>query len=225
MTKRTVLVSGCSGAGKSFTGDYLEMMCGFYHVDGDTFMISKEPEHVILKDNLVKAFYDYWLQEKSAPRELWVPYYQGLIELIKKAHETHTDVVVSHSVYHRESRDYFRSQLPDYIFIQLNLCEEELLKRHVKRFKAFADTKGKSIEDAYDMIYKEPYSMENFLKQSKKTLKGLQPLEQDEILSYAIDASTDERYKRLHDILKLPPPQDTIPVDDIANKNYGRWKK
>jgi gluconate kinase len=225
MAKRTVLVSGCSGAGKSFTGDYLEMMCGFYHVDGDTFMISKEPAHVILKDNLIKAFYEYWLLEKTAPLELWIPYHQAIVELVKKAHETHNDVVVSFSVYNREARDYFRSQLPDYVFIQLHLDEEELVKRHIKRFKAFADAKGQTVEETYESFYKEPYTMDNYLKQTRKVLVGLQPLEQDEILSFAIDVNNDDKYKKLHDALKLPPPQDVIPVEEIANRNYGRWKK
>ena len=67
----------------------------------------------------------------TAPREISVPYHQAIIELAKKAHETHSDVVVSFSVYNREARDYFRSQLPDYIFIQLHLDEEELVKRHI----------------------------------------------------------------------------------------------
>ena len=54
-----------------------------------------------------------------------------LLNWLKKAHETHSDAVVSFSVYNREARDYFRSQLPDYIFIQLHLDEEELVKRHI----------------------------------------------------------------------------------------------
>ena len=77
MSKKTVLISGCSGAGKSFTGDYLEMLFGFNHVDGDKFMLSTEPVHKELAKNLTKAFYDYWFDEKPAPQELWEPYYKG----------------------------------------------------------------------------------------------------------------------------------------------------
>ncbi|XP_012563677.2 uncharacterized protein LOC101236463 isoform X1 [Hydra vulgaris] len=224
MTKRTVLISGCSGAGKSFTGDYLEMMCGFYHVDGDTFIISKEPEHVEWKTNLMKAFYEYWFDEKSAPRELWEPYYQGVANLVKKAHESNSEVVVSISVYNREVRDFFRLQFPHYIFILLNLSEDELVRRHIKRFEAFAESQSKTIEEVYQEIYKEPYSMDNYLKQTKRILKGFQPIAKDEVLSFAIDVS-DEMYKTLHDVLQLPPPQGIIPIEDIANKNYKRWKK
>jgi gluconate kinase len=225
MTKRTVLMSGCPGSGKSFLGDYLEMMCGFSHVDGDIFILSKEPAHVELKNNLFKAHIHYWIEKKSAPSELWKPYYQELFGLVEKAHEKNSNVVVSAVVLQREVRDYLRVQFPDHVFILLVLSENELVERRTKRLQAIAESQKTTLEQAYKDMFKDDYSTDTYSKRTRKILEGLQPIENDEVLSFTIDASTDEKYTNLHDVLQLPPPQPVIPVEEIASINYERWKR
>jgi gluconate kinase len=225
MIRRTVLISGCPGSGKTFVGDYLEMMCGFSHLDGDIFMLSKEPGHAELKDNLLKAHNNYWIEKKPAPGELWKPYYQELFGLVKKAHEKNASVVVSGVVLQREVRDYFRLQFPNYIFVLLVLPENELAERRTKRLEAIAESQNKTVEQAYKEMFNDSYSTDLYLKRTKKALEGLQPIEHDEVLSFTIDAGTDEKYRILHDILQLPPPQPIIPVQEIATINYERWKR
>ena len=99
------------------------------------------------------------------------------------------------------------------------------MKRHLKRFKAFAETIGKTMEQEYEDRYKEPYTIEGFEKNAKNILRGLQPIRSDEILSFTIDFSSGDLFKNLNKCLNLPPPPDVIPIEDIANKNYSRWEK
>jgi len=225
MMKRTVLISGCPGSGKSFIGDYLEMVGGFAHVDGDIFFLSKEPEHVDLKNNLLEAHIHYWIEKKSAPSELWKPYYQELFGLVEKAHEKNSNVVISAVALQREVRDYFRLQFPNHVFILLVLSENELVARRIKRLEAIAESQKMTMEQAYKDMFNDHYSADTYLKRTKKALEGLQPIEKDERLSFTIDASADDKYKILHDALQLPPPQSVIPVEEIANVNYERWKR
>ncbi|HRI66399.1 MAG TPA: AAA family ATPase [Polyangium sp.] len=225
MMKRTVFISGCPGSGKSFLGDYLETMCGFSHVDGDIFILSKESRHVELKNNLFEAHINYWIEKKSAPRELWQPYYQELFGLVEKAHEKNSNVVVSAVVLQREVRDYLRAQLPNHIFILLVVSENELVERRLRRLRAIAESQKKNMAQAYKDMFNDSYSDDTYLKRTQKVLQGLQPIENDEVLSFTIDAGTDEKYKSLHEALQLPPPQPVIPVEDIASINYERWKR
>lgn len=225
MMKRIVLISGCPGSGKTFVGDYLEMMGGFSHVDGDTFFLSKDPEQAKLKNNLLEAHTHYWIEKKSAPGELWKPYYQELFGFIEKAHEKNSNVVVSGVVLQREVRDYWRLQFPEHVFIFLALPENELVARRIRRLEVIAESQKMTIEQAYEEMFHEPYSADTYLKRTKKALEGLQPIEKDEPLSFTIDASADDKYEILHDVLQLPPPPPVIPVEDIALINYERWKR
>jgi gluconate kinase len=225
MMKRTVLISGCPGSGKTFVGDYLERMCGFSHVDGDIFMQSREPEHAKLTKNLLEAHNHYWIEKKSAPSELWKPYYQELFGLVEKEHEKTSNVVISGVVLQREVRDYFRLQFPNYIFVLLVLSENELVERRNKRLEAIAESQKISMEQAHREMFNDHYSPDTHLKRTKKALNGLQPIESDEALSFTIDASTDDKFKILHDVLQLPPPPPVIPIEDIALVNYERWKR
>lgn len=223
--KRTVLISGCPGAGKSFFGDYLEMTAGFSHIDGDIFFFSREPEHTKFKNNLLQAHVHYWNEKKTAPSELWKPYYQELFDLIEKAHKKHSNVVISAIALRREVRDYWRLQFPEHVFILLALAENELVARRIKRLEAIAAFQKMTIAQAYEDMFKDHYSADTYLKRTKKALEGLQPIEKDESLSFTIDASADDKYAILHDVLQLPPPPPVIPVEDIALINYERWKR
>ena len=56
-------IGGRSGAGKSFTGDYLNVVCDFVHIDGDCCFHSDDPIQKDLTANLIKCYYSYWFDE------------------------------------------------------------------------------------------------------------------------------------------------------------------
>lgn len=72
-----VWVSGPSGGGKSFTGDYLETLHGFKHIDGDQAFFSGgmyldstictpqilkmlDAQQIEYKNGIIKSFYSHW---------------------------------------------------------------------------------------------------------------------------------------------------------------------
>lgn len=228
--RKLVWISGCSGSGKSFTGDYLETCCGFFHVDGDECFHSKDAECIKLKDGLVQAFYKFWFDEQSAPAKLWHPYYAFLAQRVSAA-PAGKDVVVTGSVYHREVRDHLRQLFPSIIYIQLNCAEYELVNRHFKRFEKYAEAKKQTIHEAWFELYgKEQgeYRSEKFMKQTLQILRGLQPLQPEEALCYSINSTIQDGslFERLHQTIGLSPPLplEDIPIHFIAQKNYNRWK-
>ena len=136
---RTVWLSGNSGAGKTFTGDYLARVCGFFHVDGDAAFFSGDADAKACFSEFVKAF-DFWFKSESAPSALWQPHLARQCAAVRAARAAgHADVVVSLTVYHREARDFLRAQLPEHDFVLLRCGADELVRREQHEPVARAD--------------------------------------------------------------------------------------
>ena len=226
---RIVWLSGNSGAGKTFTGDYLSLFCGFTHIDGDALSRSTNPADLALFANLVKAF-DYWFESKTAPPDLWHLYYLRQCAASREAALIgDADVVISLTVYHRETRDFIRAQLPDLTFIVLAVSKPELLRRARVRFAEYAKAKNQPFDRAYETamgLSEGTFSDAFFDSQTLSITRGLQPLEQDEVQCYEIDASDGAPWSQLHEILGLVgrPVPTQIEIDQIAAVNYERFK-
>jgi adenylate kinase family enzyme len=129
-----VWLSGNSGAGKTFTGDALAHLAGFAHIDGDELMWSQEPTEKALWGGLVAAFW-HWFEGRPAPAELWQPLYALQCARVRAALAAgHPRVVVSLTVYHRETRDFLRRELPEHVYVLLRCGREELVQRARTRF-------------------------------------------------------------------------------------------
>lgn len=221
---RTVWLSGNSGAGKTFTGDYLERMCGFFHVEGDAGAFSTDPAERALFVQFVKAF-EFWFRSEPAPPEFWHAYLEHQCALVNAARAAgREDVVVSLTVYHREARDFIRAQLPDHEYIILQCDANELVRRARIRFAEYAAVCGQTFEECFVSQYKEPYSDAAFEAQTRRIMRGLQPLEPDEARTHVIDVTEGSPWSELHSLLGLPEPSDAIPVEEIARINYARFK-
>merc|ERR1711920_251466 len=112
------------------TGDYLGEVRGFLHLDGDEDMRKPDvPELAAATQGLIKAFAGYWFKDKTAPAELWHPYYQLLINKCFEAKRAHEDrrIVVSMSVYRQEVRDFLRGQLGDDLLILKLDCDVDIV--------------------------------------------------------------------------------------------------
>ena len=221
---RTVWLSGNSGAGKTFTGDYLERVCGFYHVEGDAAAFSTDAADRAIFAEFVKAF-THWFKSEPAPPALWQPYFDRQIAAVRAAHANgKPDVVVSLTVYHREVRDYLRAALPEHDFILLRCDSAELVRRARVRFEQYAKVCGQTFEACFETSNKEPYSDAAFEAQTRRIMQGLQPLEPDEVRTYELDVTDGAPWRALHELLRLPPPPAVIPIDEIAKINYARFK-
>jgi len=226
MPGHVVWLSGNSGAGKTFTGDYLERCAGFKHIDGDELYWSTTSEEKGLFASLVKAF-NFWFEGNPAPIELWHPYFHSVLSRVRAASAAHTDVCISLTVYHRETRDFLRAQLPEHTFVLLRVSAPELIRRARVRFTEYAKSRGQPFNIAFEQAHGMPagsFSDAEFDTRTLSIMRGLQPLAADEEHCYELDADDGAPWTALHALLGLPPPPATIPVEEIAEVNYARFR-
>ncbi|OEU08599.1 hypothetical protein FRACYDRAFT_249491 [Fragilariopsis cylindrus CCMP1102] len=114
---KIVYIVAVSGCGKSFTGDYLETMHGFHHVDGDFPAKNCHiPKHKELTTSVLKCYFSYVNKEEGpedGPEELWKPYFEEIanqtIDAAKKGSDQH--VVLSHATYRQAWREFVVKKL------------------------------------------------------------------------------------------------------------------
>jgi phosphopantetheine adenylyltransferase/gluconate kinase len=222
-----VWLSGNSGAGKTFTGDYLARCAEFTHIDGDELFWATTPAEKGLFSNLVKAF-DHWFEGASAPVELWHPYFHVVLSRVRAAATTSARVCISLTVYHRETRDFLREHLPEHIFVLLRVSAPELLRRARVRFAEYAKSRGQPFERAFEEAHGLPagsFTDADFTARTRAIMRGLQPLAPDEARCHELDADDGAPWAPLHALLGLPPPPTVVPVEEIAEVNYARFRK
>ncbi len=222
---RIVWLSGNSGAGKTFTGDFLAMCAGFEHIDGDELMWSEAPEDKRLWGGLVASF-AHWFEGRAAPPEQWQPVYALQCARARAALAAgRANVVVSLTAYHRETRDFLRQQLPELVYIQLRCSREELVARARARFAEYAASRGETVAAAYERTHGAPYSEAAWLKQTHDIMRGLMPVEAGERGCHELDVTDGRPWRALYALLGLGEPPADVPVAAIAAVNYARFKK
>jgi gluconate kinase len=222
-----VWLSGNSGAGKTFTGDALQALAGFHHLDGDELMWSQDPAEKALWAGLVAAF-AHWFEGRPAPPEQWQPLFALQCARVRAALAAgHARVVVSLTVYHRETRDYLRAHLPGHVFVLLRCGREELVRRARVRFAEYAASRGESIAAAYEHAHGAPYSEEAWLQGTHAIMRGLMPLAAEERGCHEVDVTDGRPWRALYAVLGLgqAPEDAAVPVEQIAAVNYARFKR
>eukprot|EP01135_Chromosphaera_perkinsii_P003370 Nk52_evm16s241 gene=Nk52_evmTU16s241 len=222
-------IVGYSGAGKTFSGDYLEQFHGVSHVNGDVIMHSKEDAYKQLTVGLRAAFDEYWFLSRAAPPELWQPYYDELIALVKEAQKDKEHVCLTFAAYHPETRVYLQERIPGLVFIVLDMNGEALIARHTERFKKYAEAQGQSIAEAFEKITKRTYSREEYVSHTKSLLRGLDiPGNIPEKNIYTLSFGEEGvNLKQLCQVLGLPETHTDLSeqeVKDIAQINYKRFE-
>lgn len=228
-----VWLSGNSGAGKTFTGDALAVTAGFAHLDGDELVWSKEPAEQALWADLLQAF-SHWFEGRPAPPALWQPLYRLQCARVRAALAGgEKRIAMSLTVYHRETRDFIRAQLPEHVFILLRCDVEELVRRARVRFAAYAASRGETVAAAFEAAHKAPYSEEAWLAMTHSIMRGLMPLEPDERGAggaggggcHELDVTDGRPWRALFALLGLGEPPEDMPTEAIAAINYERFKK
>eukprot|EP00984_Skeletonema_dohrnii_P020415 scaffold9948_cov129-Skeletonema_dohrnii-CCMP3373.AAC.1 len=95
-----VYVVGASGTGKTFTGDYMQVMHGYHHVDGDIPL-----KHM----TLVPKYKD--IVELRFIKDDWAPHYSELAQLTLEAAKDNDKVVLSHATDKNVQRDHVIKKL------------------------------------------------------------------------------------------------------------------
>ncbi|KAK1734454.1 hypothetical protein QTG54_014961 [Skeletonema marinoi] len=95
-----VYVVGPSGTGKSFTGDYMQSMHGYQHVDGDIPLQNM---------TLVPEYTE--MVEKAMLKDDWAPYCSELARLTLEAAKDNDKVVLSHATKKNYYRDHVIKKL------------------------------------------------------------------------------------------------------------------
>ena len=87
---------------KSFTGDYLQVVHGYKHVDGDGPLkhCATDPKYLEMTRNMFSCG-----SVPNPARELWVPYFEEIGKRTVDAAKDHDKVVLSHATYQQEPRD------------------------------------------------------------------------------------------------------------------------
>ena len=87
---------------QSFTGDYLQVVHGYKHVDGDGPLkhCATDPKYLEMTRNMFSCG-----SVPNPARELWVPYFEEIGKRTVDAAKDHDKVVLSHATYQQEPRD------------------------------------------------------------------------------------------------------------------------
>ncbi|OEU06955.1 hypothetical protein FRACYDRAFT_252587 [Fragilariopsis cylindrus CCMP1102] len=188
-----IIVVADPGTGKTFTGDYLQHIWNFGHVDGDQpFKQGHLKEgYETLSSDMTKAFGKYWMKEKDAPKEIWQPYTDELVRLTlematvtssekqKSSNNNNNDsggnnknnVVLSFAMIRREMRDYTKMKLRkagavDVTFLFLHCTMDVLLESKWKRTLHFIEAGDLSMEEGaiFTPGLKGEFNYTNFCK-------------------------------------------------------------
>eukprot|EP00984_Skeletonema_dohrnii_P015717 scaffold6847_cov101-Skeletonema_dohrnii-CCMP3373.AAC.3 len=95
-----VYVIGPGGTGKTLTGDYMQVMHGYHHVDGDIPL-----KHMCLVPEY-KVIAEKWIIEGD-----WAPFYSELARLTLEAAKDNERVVLSHATDKNDHRDHVIKKL------------------------------------------------------------------------------------------------------------------
>ena len=193
-------LTGVTSAGKTWLGDFLQHYHGYVHIDGDQHMAVYSAEKSDVTKNIFRAFYEYWLQEKEAPLELWRPYFQMFIDKAVEQYRKSpdTDIVITFSTYPRTARDFARAEIKratgqDLTMILLSMSIDDYARRQKNKLVEWAAAHKQTIEEVWNSHFEDKgeYSEEKLdaTYREAKEFRGLEPIQADEENSYTV--STD----------------------------------
>lgn len=112
---RFIFLVAPPGTGKSFSGDYLELFCGWKHVDGDTPLKTpnKTPKYQDLTDRTFQSGPYEGMDREFFRTEGLKPYMEEIARLTLEAARESDKVVLSWACMFKPMRSYLRQILAD----------------------------------------------------------------------------------------------------------------
>jgi len=174
-----VYVVAPSGAGKSFTGDYLDVVHGFEHVDGDgpakSCALPKYRE-------MTKGFLAS--SRGSVPREMWSPYFEEIAKQAVEAAKDHDKVVLTHATSKEPHRELVISKiveggvsLDQITIVELTIDPVVKARGFYYRTKRQAEQNGMSVSEVCD--FEGELTVEIFIELCLKMEEGVLALFDD----------------------------------------------
>jgi len=234
---QVLFIAGFPSSGKTFMGDYLATR-GWEHVDGD--LIANPEAKAKGSDEKVAAMWAAMqkvFKGCDVQSEEWVPYYDLLIELTKKARETNKDVVLSYAIcgIFGGEKELLKKHFPDINFVNVKVDHAELIKRFWERhekMKAEAGFTDQQYWDYHEMDearaeYGPEFSKENMTKFMEKTvynpkLIDFPPSEHDCFEIDNNDTNAKTGFEQLNKIAGLEWKE--VDTESISHVNYERYK-
>mmetsp|Transcript_18474 Transcript_18474/g.39687 ORF Transcript_18474/g.39687 Transcript_18474/m.39687 type:complete len:309 (+) Transcript_18474:31-957(+) len=146
---QVVYVVAPSGTGKSFTGDYLHVVHGFKHVDGDGPLKNcAVPKYGEMVKKLFTA------DKQPNPKEFWSPYFEEIARRTVDASKNHDKVVLTHATYQQEFREFVIEKiveggvsLEQITVVELTMDQVVKLRGLYHRTKRQVELHGSTIEE------------------------------------------------------------------------------
>ena len=159
-----VYVVAQSGVGKTYVGDYLEVVRGWKHIDGDEiFKNPPSPEDKAVKDELDAAYTDS--DDIGRMIAAWMAYMKAVANLtlegVRTANEeTCEGIVVTHASYFSVLRNALKEHLlkagaEDILTVFLRCEQESHMKSIFRRSQRQADQAGCSLETYFKLQHKK----------------------------------------------------------------------
>lgn len=148
-----VFLVAAPSTGKTFTGDYLQVVHGFNHVDGDTPIKNMHlPKYKELAMNTFRYVIKYVMKGEDGPGEQWMPYIDEIANLTLDAAKHSDNIVITIAAYRQVCRDYFIMKLKqggakDPTVLFLTIDEDVRLESLFSRDKQQAEAGGHTLED------------------------------------------------------------------------------
>ena len=154
-----VFVIAEASTGKTFTGDYLDVIHGFTHVDGDgpCKNMHKSQKYKEMIGKIIQSVSCYLMKDEDGPDELWMPLYEELVSQTLEAAKHSDKVVLPHACPRKKMRDFVMKRLkeggakdPTLLFLTIdeNIKYESMYYRSKHMFEAGG---GMTLEDSLKM--------------------------------------------------------------------------
>lgn len=176
--KTIVFCVANSGTGKTFTGDYIDVVHGYTHIDGDLPLRSGHiPKYKVLGEKMIECFTKY--VNEVGPDELWQPYMKEIAQMTLDAAKNSDRVVLTFACLKQEWRDVIMNILKNGVaegdnvsMLYLTIDEDVKLEGLYYRTKRQVEAVGITLEDYMKSSGWEgegDISLEEFKKFSKNT--------------------------------------------------------
>ena len=170
MGRQIVWLTGLSGAGKTFTADYLSAEHDFLHIDGDRAFFTGDATDKKNTGDLVQAFQG-WFKGEECEQALWEPYLHQICTRTVEAALEHPErnIVIAFSNYRTNTRDYCRNTITQMLrdnndtspfkYVQLFVSERGFAERQVARFETYSKIQGWTMKHFWEEVRqaKEPF--------------------------------------------------------------------